>query len=416
MSKIVGTALVTGLVCSSVFLGVNPATASGSEVSGSEFEVIIRDDIAAGDRPRFEVVSTDFVGLASVVGQMESGQSLEFDGGAQLSDMPADPYLADQWGADVAGLDAVWSETVGNASTVIAVLDSGVGPGAEIGDRLLPGASFIDGDPHVDELGHGTWVAGVASASHDGVGIAGVCPGCSILPVQVADATGHVPWSAAAEGIVFAADSGADVINLSFGAHAMPQIVLDAVAYAHGRGVIVVGAAGNSGTDEPFYPAAGPGVIAVAGHDQALERYGWSSYGDWVDVAAPGCSVGVVGDAYQPVCGTSFAAPWVAGLIGLLLDQDQNLDPALAELRLESGAAPVAWVESGRVDPAASLFGAATFLDVPRGAYFAEPVAWMVEQGITRGTSATTFSPNDPVTRGQLATFLWRLSNAGGGE
>ena len=165
-----------------------------------------------------------------------------------------------------------WDTTTGDLDITIAVLDTGVDDRANLGDRRLNGISFVDGDPTVDPTGHGSWVAALAAASHDQTGIAGACPKCTILPVQVGDASGRVPWSAAAEGITWAVDQGADVINLSFGSGSRSETLADAVAYAVANDVVVIGAAGTkeqpprsipqhsmvSSRSPPTTPATGP--------------------------------------------------------------------------------------------------------------------------------------------------------------
>ena len=109
------------------------------------------------------------------------------------------------------------------------------------------------------------------------------------------------------------------MIDLSVGASRAPDTVRSAVAYAIGKGVIVVAAAGNEGQSEAFYPASYPGVISVAGVDETSSRYSWSNFGSWVTVAAPGCtsSTWLGGGTVANFCGTSTAAPYVAGVAGL---------------------------------------------------------------------------------------------------
>ena len=247
------------------------------------------------------------------------------------------------------------------------------------------------------------------------------------LPVQVADASGRVPWSAAAAGVTWAVDQGADIINMSFGG-SHSQTLADAVAYAVANDVIVVAAAGNNGTTNEFFPAALDGVLSVAGHDATYGAYSWSNRGPWVDVAGPGCSVGASGGGYSTICGTSFATPVITGMIGLLFDVRGSLPTGVVERVVEAATTPLDYVETGWVDaarvlavdpatfslepaPADSAEPNHRFEDVDPTAYYAEPVAWLVETGATNGTGPTTFSPNETVTRGQLATFLWRRNN-----
>jgi subtilisin family serine protease len=172
-------------------------------------------------------------------------------------------------------------------------------------------------------------VAGVAAAETDNdEGIAGVAWNCLILPVKVTDAEGLAFYSDVIDGILWAADNGADVINLSLGSDAADDSLRDALAYAHGKGVVIAASAGNDATTV-FYPAAYDAYcLAIAATDYNDERPSWSCFGPQVDVAAPG--VWVLGafptymtdlTQYLPYAfgtGTSASSPHVAGLAALL--------------------------------------------------------------------------------------------------
>ena len=138
--------------------------------------------------------------------------------------------------------------------------------------------------------------------------------------MKVLGAGGSGSYSDIAEGIRYAADQGADIINLSLGGAADSQLLRDAVTYAAGKGALVLAAAGNDGSSALHYPAAIPAVLAVGGSTAGDARYPWSNYGsNWVDIAAPGCNPaqgrnGVVGQ----FCGTSSATPFAAGVAALL--------------------------------------------------------------------------------------------------
>ncbi len=305
--------------------------------------LIVRHD-RDGGTPSFDTMTGDLSGLMRIAAD-PTVTGVELDGVSQLMWQPTDPAYGLQWEDRLTGLETAWDTTRGDPGVVIAVIDSGINPGPEFGARLLAGRSFTDSDPHIDTLGHGTSVAAVAAAEADnGTAGAGVCSACAILPVQVTDVGGLVPWSAAAKGIIWAVDQGADILNLSFGSQSPSSVLSDAIDYALGRGVVVVvvAAAGNYGT---VYPADHPGVISVAGHDKTFSRSSWSSYGQWVDVAAPGCVLGPSADSPTMVCGTSFASPWTAGAAALLLSaSDGPLTPCIPERAFPSlGGGRVAW-------------------------------------------------------------------------
>lgn len=229
---------------------------------------------------------------------------------------------------------AAWDLTTGDSSVVVAVVDSGVQANHPDLAPLVPGYDFVNNDADAaDDEGHGTAVAGIIAAQgNNGIGIAGVCWQCKIMPVKVLDARGSGTESWVASGIVWAVDHGADVINLSLGGTSASQTLADAVSYALRLGVVVVAAAGNEGDNlahpelatTPNYPAAYSGVVSVGAVNESKARYTFSNHGPWVMVDAPGCtnttwlgSLYIVGPDLNNFCGTSTAAPFVAGLAGL---------------------------------------------------------------------------------------------------
>lgn len=223
----------------------------------------------------------------------------------------------------------------------------------------MPGFDVVnnDFDPQ-DDNGHGTAAAGVIAArTNNAQGKAGVCWNCAVMPVKVLGASGSGTTSAIASGILWAVAHGADVINLSLGGTGTTSALADAVAQAASQGVVVVAAAGNNGNTTPFYPAAYPQVISVAGTTSADGRYEWSTYGSWVQVAAPGCNIAPeAGGGYVNFCGTSAATPVVSGIAGLAYSLEPTLSKSTFELALRSAAVPLGTiVQYGRVDAAATL-------------------------------------------------------------
>lgn len=243
--------------------------------------------------------------------------------------------------------------------TVVAVLDTGVStthPG--FGSSVLPGADLVDGDGDADDdNGHGTAVA---------ARIGSACPSCRILPVRVLSSSGSAPWTRVAAGVVWSVDHGARVINVSIAGPDGSDALRDAIAYAVSRDVLVVASAGNRGDNTPQYPAAYDGVVGVAATQSGGKLADWSSRGTWVDVAAPGCSaLPMVLGTYAWACGTSFAAPFAAGIAGLARSVDSAADAATIASRLPallaSAYAPVGTVRvSGTALPGATLRANAT--------------------------------------------------------
>jgi thermitase len=235
----------------------------------------------------------------------------------------SDPLQSSQWHLGKISAPTAWAAAASADNVVIAIVDTGVDythPDLAGKVTLGPDIAEADSDP-MDTQGHGTHVAGIAAAvAGNGVGGSGVCPSCRLLAVKVfPDGSGSASDYDVAQGIIWAADNGADVVNLSLGGPGGSTTLRDAVDYAWSRGVVVVAAAGNSGNGTTQYPAAYPNAIAVAATTSYDTRASFSTYGSWVDIAAPGSSIlsTVRGGSYQAWSGTSMAAPVVAGAAGL---------------------------------------------------------------------------------------------------
>jgi serine protease len=316
--------------------------------------------------------ATDRAGAARLIATGQHAHhalSVELDGTVTTADAPTgdDPYRAGQWDLGAMRTPEAWRRSTG-AGVTVAVVDTGVDSAhPDLAGQVLPGADLITGaeGPVTDPNGHGTHVAGIiAAAAGNGEGIAGVAPGARILPIRVLGANGSGYLSDAANGIVYAAEHGADVINLSISSTTSIDAMTNAIAYARSRGVVVVAAAGNMrGSGSPAsYPAADPGVLAVAATDSADRIAPYSNAGDYVDVAAPGSAVlSTFPGGYRTLSGTSMAAPHVAALAALVRAADRALTPDQVEQVLESSAVDLGAPGRdddhgyGRVDAAAAL-------------------------------------------------------------
>jgi len=234
-------------------------------------------------------------------------------------------------GADIKATPA-WDAATGDPDTIIAIVDTGVDMTHPelVGKMLSTGRDFVNEDMDAtDDHWHGTHVAGTAAAdTNNATGIAGVARDCRILPVKVADANGDGFYSWIIDGIIWAADQGADVINLSLGGDFDDPFLEEACQYAHDQGAVVVAAAGNDGIGQVLYPAAYDDcVLAVAASDYNDAIADFSNFGPELDVAAPG--VWILGPApqwyvgeenlpYLFASGTSSATPHVAGMAALI--------------------------------------------------------------------------------------------------
>ena len=278
---------------------------------------------------------------------------------------PNDPYWSKQWGTTKTMTDTAWSTTTGSSTVVIAELDTGVDAGhADLSGAFTAGYDFINNDSNpADDYGHGTEVAGVLAArGNNNVGIAGQCWSCRIMPVKVLNSSGSGSYSAISNGITYAADHGARIINMSLGGTVASSTLQNAVNYAWNKGVLLIAAAGNAGTTAYNYPGAYDPVVAVAGSDSRDARYSWSTYGSWVEVAAPGCDqTTTMGGGYAVPCGTSFASPMTAGIAGLLASANPGATNAALRSALINTTDPVgSYVAYGRVNAAKAMAAVGT--------------------------------------------------------
>ena len=254
---------------------------------------------------------------------------------AQAAGSPGDPYFRLQWGLTKVEAPQAWRVTTGSSSINIAILDSGVDlDHPDLANKVISNINFSSSATVDDVYGHGTHVAGIAAAMTDNsIGVAGLGYSSTIMNVKVLGDSGSGSYSGVASGIIWAADNGAEVINMSLGGSSGSSTLEDAVNYAWSEGVVVVASAGNSGSTTPSYPAYYTNCIAVAATDANDAKASWSNYGDWVDVAAPGVSIysTLKDNGYGYKSGTSMASPHVAGLAALVFTtvSDTNGDGKL---------------------------------------------------------------------------------------
>ena len=241
-----------------------------------------------------------------------------------------DPSFSSEWHLAMIAAPAAWDLAPGAAGIVVGVVDSGVdGTHPDLASRMVPGYNFYDGNTDSSDVyGHGTWVAGtVAAAGNDGVGVSGVAWQSKIMPVRVSDSTGVAYISAIANGIMWAVDHGARVVNVSFGGMAGSATISNAAQYARSKGAVVVASAGNcscvDATAENVY------VLSVGATDQNDALASFSSRGNYVDLSAPGVSILTTnpGGGYVYAQGTSFSSPIVAGVVALMMKANPSLAP-----------------------------------------------------------------------------------------
>ena len=279
---------------------------------------------------------------------------------------PDDPGFVSQWGMVRIQAPEAWDVTTGSPSINIAILDTGVDlDHPDLADRIVSNINFSSSATVDDVHGHGTHVAGIAAAmTNNGVGVAGLGYTATIMNVKVMGDSGAGAYSSVASGIVWAADNGADIINMSLGGSGYSATLEDAVNYAWSKGVVVVAAAGNGGSSAPFYPAYYTNCIAVAATDAYDAKTSWSNYGYWVDVAAPGVGIysTLKDNGYGYKSGTSMASPHVAGLAGLVFatvsdaDGDGNVnDEVRSRIEANCDDIGVSGIGYGRINAARAV-------------------------------------------------------------
>ena len=252
-----------------------------------------------------------------------------------------DYWYPGEWHLATIQAPLAWDFTIGNPNVVIAIVDSGVSPVADLASKLIPGINIIDSTDTSDGLNHGTGVAGIAAAaSNNSIGVTGVAWLNDILPVKIFNSSGTTTCSAVDNGIIWAADHGASVINMSFSGASECSGEASAVNYAWNKGAVMVAAAGNSSSSSPNYPAAYAdvlGVSATSSNDLFLSS---SNYGNWISVAAPGCGIYTTlnNGGYGGSCGTSVAAPIVSGIAGLVISANPGLSNAQVKSIIEQSA------------------------------------------------------------------------------
>ena len=331
---------------------------------GNEYQLALRDNSPGvkddGNIEVADIRSLDPSRIRDLIARLSNDprvEAAEQETVARAYFTPNDPKYTEQWHMQRAGAEKAWDYACGTGVTV-AVVDTGIACYDEggfmkgtdlVGTRCVGGYNFVaKNEIAADDQGHGTHVAGtIAQTTNNGLGVAGLAHCAKLMPVKVLSARGWGTMADVAEGIRWAADHGAQVINLSLGSSAKSKVVENAVTHAYKKGVVVVAAAGNSGKSVG-YPAAYEGAIAVSATDKNDGIAWFSSRGPEVAIGAPG-----VGVTQQTICeagknkceqwgvfnGTSMAAPHVAGAAAILVGQGIT-DPDAVKATLQSTATP----------------------------------------------------------------------------
>jgi serine protease len=396
-----------------------PAQLLPATVSTAQPVRVVSTKLDQAGRPVVSVhTATDKSAAVKLIKQGQTAShavGVELDAVVSATAVPSgsDPFRTQQWDLAKMSVGDAWQKSTG-AGVTVAVIDSGVDAShPDLAGHVLTGYNVMTGKAgaSTDAFGHGTHVAGtIAAVTGNGVGVASVAPDAKILPIKVLGDDGKGYMSDTATGIIYAADHGANVINMSLGATSQVAAVTNAIAYARSKGVVVVAAAGNYRADgsPTTWPGADAGVIGVAATDSNDKVAGFSNAGSYVDVAAPGVNIAstypVSLGSYTMMSGTSMASPHVAAVAALIEAYRPGLSPDQVEKAIEGTALDLGTTGRdndygyGRVNAAAALTAAASMTPAPKTSS-ATPTPSVTKSSVAPTPSKTvTPTPTKTVT------------------
>jgi serine protease len=296
------------------------------------------------------------------------------------STRPNDPLYSKQWNLASINIEKAWEKSKGKG-VVVAVIDTGVSRVEDLQQtEFVKGYDFVnDDDDPSDDNGHGTHVAGtIAQSTNNNLGVAGIAYEAKIMPLKVLNSFGIGTTTDIAEAIRFAADHGANIINMSLGGAGESSILKEAIDYAYNKGVTIIAAAGNANYPAAFYPARYPKVIGVAATAPTGEKAFYSNYGAGVDISAPGGDMrgadgkkneagGILQNTidkegksiYASFQGTSMASPHVAGVAALIeamgVQKPEEVLHILKQSVIKVPDDPQNYYGAGRLDAASAV-------------------------------------------------------------
>lgn len=373
--------------------GLEPVQYYGADVVRGEVLVQFREDVSTADQARVhsslgvealeefapQFIRVDFndrdVSMDRVLAHYQKDPSVEFAQPNYLYEpytVPNDPKWDKQWGPAMIKCPIAWDMALGDPDAVVAVIDTGVDMDhPDLQSQYAYGYDYYDGDPNPnDQAGHGSHTCGsAAGAVNNGIGIAGVAVNCRFAAYRTGDY--WLPDSAIISSINDARDKGALVISMSFGSGSSSPGMEDALNDAYDAGMVNVASAGNEGNTQKRYPASYANVISVAASNALDERAAFSTYGSWVDVAAPGTNVlsCYKNGNYTYLNGTSMSCPHVSGMALLLYSMlpggrtkanSDTVRNTIQDTAVDIGS----WTIHGRVDLALAVYSMGN-LDIP---------------------------------------------------
>jgi subtilisin family serine protease len=344
-------------------------------LSESEFAKALKP-LNAKSRGRFARTHTHVLELPPGMDEVQAMQLLKKDRRFKYVELDMaiapslsvnDPSLSNSWALPKIQAPTAWDAANGNG-VVIAILDTGVdGNHPDLAANMVPGWNLFDNNADTSDVhGHGTSVSGSAAAvGNNATGSAGVAWGAKIMPLRISGLDGWAYFSTIAQGVNWAADNGARVANISYGVSGSAS-VQSAANYMRSKGGVVIAAAGNSGVEETI--AAHDSMLSISATGSSDTRPSWSSFGNYVDLAAPGVSIYTPtrGGGYASVSGTSFSAPITAGTVALMFSVNPRLTPGDVDTILKATAVDLGtagfdkYYGFGRIDAARAVAQAAS--------------------------------------------------------
>ena len=367
-------------------------------------------------------------------GEVEYAEKVPLD---KICLTPNDPSFGSQWHLSTINAEGAWNYFSAGSNTVIAIVDDAVSrthpdlsPNLWVNPGEAPGNGIDDdNNGYIDDINgydvasndnnpnpptasfnHGTHVAGIASAStNNNTGIASIGYSCKIMCIKAS--TSPTVITSGYDGIIYAANSGANIINLSWGSSVFSTTAQNIINYALSKGCLIVAAAGNDNANTPFYPAAYNGVLSVAATSSDDTKASFSNFGNWVDVSAPGDNIysTLPGGNYGYLSGTSMAAPLVAGLAGLMKSLNPGMPASDIVNCIRSTAVNINALNpsysgslgTGRINAAAAMQCVNATLSSPPIANFSANYTVVSAGGSVLFTDLSTYSP---------ATWNWTFT------
>jgi len=287
-----------------------------------------------------DIPFTSAFAFTEMVGKSGLSRYIEPNLRFQAFFVPNDPYWSQQWGPIKIEADYAWNTTRGDPSVLVAIIDTGVDwKHTDLAANYVKlGYDWVnkDADP-MDDNGHGTHCAGIIAATlNNKLGIAGLAQ-VHIMAEKGLDSWGSGDEDDLANAIIDAVDQGADIISCSWGSYIPSALIHEAIKYAYEREVLVIAAAGNGKTDRRSYPAAYDEVVAVSATDQNDNPAGFTNFGDWIELAAPGVNIysTYYNNSYASRSGTSMSCPHVAAVAALAWSVYPNAVRDWVRLRLD---------------------------------------------------------------------------------